>query len=383
MAPRIGIAILAVTLSASVAVAAPVTRASLGNGYTLVVGQNGLHVAKGKQRARLGEAVSINKTKVDRKARRVEVEVEDYSCMMTHAYTWTFGQLDARLANTAAYGDYRKKRYKAAAAGFAKAIAADPAWNIPAYNLASARQLLGEDDAAVAALAPWLASRPVATYVQVTTDSELAPLLPRAEIQAVRAKRPGNVTLTRTGIGGGVAYAPGRKLVAVTRTEASWGACTFTTDLEIYDLATTKKIASTPLVHWRETSPECDANGGVILRRSRSAVDKRAAKLQAMLRELGFVTPKTESATRLRGSDGKDKGSFARARFGLVMLDGHARVLRKNTELGTGVVLEHLQAATYVPDANVVVVWSGRPGAEGCEGSDPTEVTLIALRSPV
>lgn len=47
------------------------------------------------------------------------------------------------------------KDYKAAAAGFAQAAALDPTWNIPAYNLASAHQLLGDKPAAMAALAPW------------------------------------------------------------------------------------------------------------------------------------------------------------------------------------------------------------------------------------
>ncbi|MBL9019254.1 MAG: hypothetical protein JNL83_34010 [Myxococcales bacterium] len=355
------------------------TRA-LGDGYTLLVENYGAFVVKDRRRARLGEASTIDDVKVDKKARTVTAVLGDYSCEQSHTSTWTFGHLDARLENAAAYALHRKKDYKAAAAGFARAAAADPTWNIPAYNLASAHQLAGDRDSAVKALAPWLASAPIATYVQVTSDPELAPLLARPELTALRAAKAGTATITADGeIEGDVVISRDKGLLAVARSEASWGACSYTTELELRDLKTGALVARTPVIGWSETSPDCEEKSMGLTRRARPVVAKRVKALTAMLRELGFSKAKLERGSEPTLDGDKAKTSFVKARLGLVAAGGTARLLSKNTELGTARVLHSFGKAVLVDDPKLVVIWSLRPAAEGCEGSDPTEVAVMKL----
>jgi hypothetical protein len=42
-------------------------------------------------------------------------------------------------------------------------------------------------------------------------------------------------------------------------------------------------------------------------------------------------------------------------------------------------VLEQVLDAAYIDDSKTVLVWSMRPGREGCEGSDPTQISIIAV----
>jgi hypothetical protein len=368
----------ALVLLPALAHAGPTKRATVGKYELVVVEPGGLEVRSGGARAQLTHAFQITKLRAG--TDRVDVDVEDSSCEMTHHYTWTFAQLDAKLANTTAYALHRKHDYAAAATGFARAAALDPAWRIPAYNLASAKQLLGDKPGAVAALAPWLASEPIATYVQVTTDPELAPLLERPELRALRAATAGTVEVTSAGIAG-VAYEPKRGLLALSRDERSWGAMSFTRVVEIYDLAG-KLVATAPIVGWDDSEPMCTTRD-CLDKRKRAGVDRRAAQLQTMLRELGFAAAKSEAGSEVvRTAEGKTKTTLARAKLGVVVYNDTARVLRGNTELATARVLEQLQRAVYLDELGLLVLWTLRPGAEGCEGSDPTRVDLIKLTAP-
>jgi hypothetical protein len=366
----------------------PVTRASLGDGYDLVIAQGGMSIVKGKQRARLADAMSIDKATLDKKTKQVTVKVSDYTCAGTTTHSWSLGHLDARMENTSAYALHKNKDYKASAAGFTKAVAADPTWKIPAINLASAQQLLGDKDAAIKTLTPWLTNEPIATYVQITTDPELSPLLDRAEVKALRAAKAGDVKLTQSSVDGHVAYAPDRKLLAVARTERSWGACVFQTDLEVYDVTNGKLVATTPIVGWSETSPECDEKAGGVLPRARKTVAKRAATLQTMLRDLGFKKIKVEVGTEptLGEAKGdayqKTRSSLKKAKLGVVAQDGQLRVFQGNTELGSAKTELTLERVVYIPDLHAVVAWTVSPGAEGCMGTDPTAVTLVPLKKP-
>lgn len=376
---------LLLVTSPAVADDTAVTRASLGEGYDLVIDKWNAHVVKGKQRARLTDAISISKVTVDKTARKVTAKLVDSSCVGETDHTWTYAHLQARLDNTSAYALHKKKDYKAAAAGFAKAVGADPAWKIPAVNLASAHQLLGDKDAAIKALAPWLSSEPIAMYVQTTVDPELSPLLDRRELEAIRAPKPGDAKLTQGDVEGGAAYDATRKLLAVTRTERSWGACVYQTDLEIYDATNGKLVATTPIVRFDETSPECDESTSGVIPKARKAVAARTVMLQKMLRDLGFKKLTTEAGTDPTWEqDGlKQRSSIKRAKLGVAASnDGKARVFQKNSELGSGAILSALRATLYIKELDTVVVWSLRPGAEGCEGTDPTAVTLIPLSRP-
>jgi len=380
---RITIASLLALAAVPASAGDPPKSKSLGDGYELVVDNSSLNVLHGKQRARLAPALELKKVTVDKPSKKVTATVEDYSCAMTATYTWTFSELDARMENTAAYALHRKKDYKGSSAGFAKAVAADPAWKIAAINLASAQQLLGDKDAAIKTLTPWMTNEPIATYVSITTDPELSPLLDRPEVKALRAAKAGDAKLTKDEVGGYVAIQPDKKLIAVARSEASWGACAFGTDLEIYDLASVKLVATTPIIRFDETA-DCDENGGSILARAKKPIAKRVAALQTMLRDLGFKTTKTELGSDVKSADdgGKTSSNIKNAKLGVVVQGDIARVFRKNDELGSGKVLEHLHRAVFVSALDAVVVWSGRPGAEGCEGTDPTLVTVIPVKQP-
>lgn len=274
------------------------------------------------------------------------------------------------------------KNHRAALAGFQRAVAADPTWPVPAYNAASAQQLLGDQAAAIATLAPWLASAPVRTYLQIQQDPELAPLAGRAEVKAVEAVRPGDITVTPSGIAGAAAYSATHGLVAITREEASWGASNFLRDIELYD-AKGARVATLPLVRMDETNPDCYADtpprtSCELATGAVKAVAARAASVQARLRALGFSTAKTEAGTMSDDGAGKRKVRFASRRLGLVERDGQLRLLRNNTELATArLASARLSAALVVDEMDAVVVWSGRPGAEGCEGTDPTSVQLV------
>ena len=353
----------------------------IGKGYELVIGEYaaGLQVRKAGATARLGEAFKFGVTTVDAKTGIVDINVQTFTCVGTAHYAYSYKQLDARLENTAAYRLHKKADYKTAALGFARATADDPTWRIPAYNLASAHTLLGDKEAAIKALAPWIASEPVATYVQISTDPELAPLLDRPEVLAIRPKAPGTVKLTTNGLDG-VAYSPDRSLLAVTRKEGSWGSSAFKIVLELHDLDG-KLVAETPVVQWSETSNDCTKSGCELVASARPVIAKRLVMLEAMLGELGFAPPKVAEAAKVEGARGdKRKAVIANAKLGVVGWNNTARALKQNTELGTAKILDRLDAATYVDDAKVIVLWSSSSGPEGCTDSDPTEVNVIRLK---
>jgi tetratricopeptide (TPR) repeat protein len=292
---------------------------------------------------------------------------------------WQLDQLEARLANVVAYGQHTKQDYKSAEAGFARAAALDPTWPIAAYNLASARQLQGDLAGAVAALAPWLKSDPMATYIQVASDPELAPLLARPELKALQATKRGSVAVDAKGITGDIAYSPERGELAIARREASWGACVYMVDIELHDATSGKLVAKAPLIKWDETLPECSGDG--IKASARPAIAERAKLVQGILADLGFSPAAIERGTQPTGNYGEKRtSSFAKAKLGVVGKDGLVRVLRKDTELGHASTLDQLLAAVLVTDLDTVVLTTGRAGREGCEGTDPTQVDIIKLK---
>lgn len=394
MCPVLGSRALLIATLLVPALASADKRQALGNGSELVFSEPSSHqrgtleVRKDKLRVRLVEALRLTKIVVDAEHRKVDVDVEAYWCDSSKPEhrAWTFAQLEAKLENTAAFALHTKKEYKAAALGFARAAAADPTWRIPAYNLASAHTLLGNHDAAIQALSPWLTTEPVATFVQVTSDPELSPLLDRPELVAIRAAHPGAVKLGATGLEGEVAYAPALGLLAVTRKEQSWATCAYQTNLELHDVATGTLVATTPVVTWPETSSGCDQAAGGIEARARGTVVKRVEKLQTMLVELGFATANIERGSAIesvpaKGPYPKQKSFFKQRKIGLVAADGTARVLAGNTELATAKILDTMRAAVFVPETSTMIVWSLHPGAEACEGTDPTVVTILPIKS--
>jgi hypothetical protein len=372
-------ALLVVLPTAALAEPALLDHATLGDGYALHASRDGVFVTRGKQRARVAPGFALTRAVYDRAAHRAEVDVEDASCDSPHHYTWTAAELDARLANTAAFARLRAKDLAAAARGFARAALLDPGWRIPAYNLASAHALLGDKPAALAALAPWLANEPLATYIQVATDPDLTSLLDQPALAAIRAPAPTTTAVTDAGLAADVVVAPARGWLAIARKEQSWGACNYKRDLELYDVTTGKLLASTAIVSWADTDPDC---GAPLSAASRAAITARAARLAGLLGDLGFVAATLERGTSVAIDGDKTKSSLVAARLGVVARDGVARVLRGDATLATAHVLDRLESVALVTAPRAVVVRSTRPGREGCEGTDPTQVTVIPLPAP-
>lgn len=329
-------------------------------------------VHRGALAARVVDGQFATPPVVDSKARKVTFATLNYCDDPVASVTMTFDQLTARLENVVAYGQHRKKKYAESKAGFAKALALDPTNRIAAVNLASAQQLLGEKADAVKTLAPWLASEPVAMYATVNADPELAPLAASPELVALKAKTAGNVTVTRAGLKGGAAYSAERNLLAVDRTECSWGAdgedaCE--QNVELFDGATGKLVTSIALSHY---------DGG-----NRALVARRVKAAQQTLRDLGFKTEALvkgkQLATENDGAVYKTRFSFPAQKLGVVAAEGTVRVLRGNDVLAEGGALQRVHAVAWAPSIHAFLVSSQRPGSEGCEGTDPTATTIVAL----
>jgi len=370
--------LLVVLVMGSVAFAAP---SKTIEGYTIAIDNGKLMVRKGTGRALLATRHSFGDAfksfAFDKQTKTVSLEAEDTTCAGSTKYRWTLAHLDARLANDAALALHMKKDHANAAVGFAKATAADPTWNLAAYNLASAKQVGGDPAGAVAALAPWLASEPITTYVQVTTDPELAPLLARPELRALQAKQPGTAKLTYQAIQWGnpytvstVLYAPERGLIALLRHDARWVA-TYV-DLMIFDAKTGVLVAEAPIV-----SPDnIEMGPGKPTAAGRKIIDGRIAKLQPMLVELGFVPAKIEKGAEV---DGPHKRRFAKAKLGVVAKDLTVNALRGNTRVGTVNIQGNMLDALFVEDSSTAIVTSHRHSAEGCDGGPEAGVYLMPV----
>jgi len=340
--------------------------------------------AKDGHEARLDPADGLTGFTYDAAKQQVTIDYDTYSCQIPTNITYSLARLKAKLENAPAYERHRKKDYMRALAGFQRAIAADPTWPIPAYNAASAQQLLGQTDAAIATLAPWLEHAPIRTYVQIHQDPELAPLAVRAEVKALEAAKPGDVEVTQKGITGGAAYSASHHLVAIVREESSWGASMFMRDVEIYS-AKGAFVAALPLVNFDETSADCYKDDPTSCELAGKAAAKkvqdRAVSVQLLLRALGFSRARTEGGDAAWDDSGtKRKVRFPAHALGLVERDGTIRILRGNAEVATSPLASaKLDSALLVEEASAIVVWSHRPGAEGCEGTDPTATQLVPV----
>jgi hypothetical protein len=350
------------------------------DGYALVLDGQKLIVRKDRQQTQIGTANRLDKVSYDATTAIVTVDYEDVACTFARQQTWTLPYLSARLENDRAYVLFKKKDYKHAIVGFQRAAVADPSWEIPAYNAASAQQLLGDKDAAVKTLLPWLRSHPVRTYLQIQRDPELSPLADRPEIMGVQSKHPGDVDVTSSGIAGDIAYSADQKLIAVARIEHSWGGSMFERDIELFD-SSGVLVTVLPLVAMDETDPDCyePKTNCELKSATKSKVNKRAAMVQQMLRELGFTKAKAELGTLVFDTE-KRKVRLPNHKLGIVEVDGTFRLLKGNTEITTGQDLAKLDAAAIVDDINALVVWSWRPGAEGCEETNPSAVQVIPLK---
>jgi hypothetical protein len=332
-----------------------------------------IYVQRGTTAARIADGVFTAPPTVDAATQTLTIATNAFcdAPVPSGSVTFTFHQLKARLDNVEAYALHKQKKYAESKAGFAKALARDPANRTIAVNLASAQQLLGEPTEAVKTLAPWINSEPIATYVTVAGDPELAPLLLRPALAALKAKTAGTVIVTATGLKGGVAFAKAANLLAVERHECDWGtgvakanACA--SHIELFE-ASGKRIVSLPLSNFDGANQKRNA--------------QRRQVAQAVLRDLGFVAEAVvHGKVTSTGTDrepAKTKFALASLKLGVVGFNRMARVLRGNTLVVETPTMERLLAVDWAPTANAFIFHSGRFGSEICETTDPTRVDVV------
>ena len=382
-----------------------ISRAELPGGLVLEVEPGSVAVRRGALSAPLpvlGRSVNpraLAGVAMEGDGGKLSATIED-SCDQKHAVSLTLSNLNARIENVAALALYRRRKWADAAAGFARALALDPGLDIAVTNLASAEVRAGKPDAAARTLAPLLAKAPVATYARVVSDPDLAPLLGRPEVAALRAPARGTarlaltkheVTLHGTARGkspvagtvsgpGVVAVSSKYPLVAAVDDEWSWGTCTGQADLLLADFAGAE-VARLPLFSHAEMTTD-ERDNCPFRRVARGKIGARVAAAQRLLADLGFSPAAGEEGAISTSEKGNPRALFARANFGVVIGRDRIRALRGDEELGATANpgAEQIRAATHLGAANVVFLRWGRGGREGCEGSDPQGVLVLPLR---
>jgi hypothetical protein len=335
---------------------------------TIVLAGDGLIVRRGGARAPLpagGHALDSVKLTPDRAA--VTITVED-DCDMPRATTITIAALQARLENAAALALHQRKRHADAALGFARAIALDPAFDLAYVNLASALAQAGKRPDAAHALVALGQRNPVWTAWRLADDPELAGVADEPALAFLRGAVPGHVDLGKMP----VLVDPAGRFVAATVEEGSWGSGDGETRIEIVDVQTGAIAATIPRVLWDYmTQPMTPA--------IQAEIAKSKAHAEQLLDGLGFAPPAAVEAIVPNAQD-KYRGVFKRAKLGLILAEGAVRVVQNNNVLVEAPPVDgHIQAAFWVPGARLVVVYYGRAGHEGCEGTDPQGVAVIRV----
>jgi len=345
---------LALVLVPVVAHAAPVAE-----GYELDDNHGTLVVTRGKRHAELEHRIGtflVRELVVDKAARRVTVPVDE-NCHARESVTYSLDQLEARLVNTEALAVHRKRDWAAAAKGFAAAVKLDATWRLPAYNLASALAEQKDLTGAVAAVAPWLASEPIATYLQVAQDPELQPLLATPELAALRAPKPGTMKVAAGRVVGTFGFAPARGLVAAETTTGDGMSCGRYTAVTWFDAKTGAQLGSLALSH----TDGCEAPGKPI-----AAAPHRSEVVERILDDLGFVATPFEYADAHDNDTGTRVVRLPKSALGVVVDGGGTiQILRKDRALAKGHAGEdRLGFAAYLADVKLAVVGTRRESDE-------------------
>jgi len=334
-------------IGSAAAVAAPVE-----DGYQLTKDKDGmLWVVRGMRRAPLRPGWNAT-TRVDGKARVATIEVAS-ECSGDETLVFSFEQLESRLVNAESLVRHGKKDWAAAAQGFANAARLDPTWRLPAYNQASALSLLGEPAAAVAALKPWLASEPIATYVHVAADRELSPLLATPELAALRAAKPGSARVTAAGMTGGYGYSADRRLIAAQVDDSNGMSCQVSTSVVLVD-ATRGAVLATLQLSWRDGCKDGSTPTPV--------TPKTAAWIEKLLVDLGVAATPFEAGDAIETASGKRVVRLPKSRLGVVSTGSRIHVLRGDDTLASGPIGQpRLTWVTFLPDAQLMLIGSYRP----------------------
>jgi tetratricopeptide (TPR) repeat protein len=301
------------------------------------------------------------------------VEYLDFCGVVPHTITFTSDDVEARFENAAALALHRKKQYVEAAEGFSKALALAPAFVLARENLASAQALAGKPEDAVATLAPLLSTAPLATYLQIFSDPELASVREAALVRAQRATTPGTATAATLEK---LAYAPERRMFAA-RVPADCGFSGMSGEDVTFVAAGGSMLATLPLAACGEVDPV----SGKRLARARAAIAQRAQRIDRVLADFGFSEPHDldpQAAVDFR------KVRLPREKLGIVLSQTSTiRVLRDNAMLAEQPTLaERVQWATYVPAAKAIVYGWSRDEPEAECGNLPPYIGIDAINVP-
>lgn len=272
----------------------------------------------------------------------------------------------ARLERASGVEHHGKREFEAAAKRLAQAALLDPSLDEPWLELAAALAKHEDTAAAMAALEPMLGRAPLLTYHHVLSSADLAALREQPVIVALRAPKAGDVKLKKMTL----AYSAHHSLVAVVRTEQSWGACNYVQELRLYGSKTGEQVLSVPLAGMGETDPDCEGSDRKVLKAHRKVVDARFAAAERFLRDLGFsASPELELVRAPKDAEGEGL-TLELPKAGLQLgLDTEKVWVRKGTEvlverpqtLASGVLL-----VGHDPTAGVAFIEWYAQVPEGC-----------------
>jgi tetratricopeptide (TPR) repeat protein len=371
-----------------------VTRAPLPDGLVLEAEPNSFRVRRDALQAPLepfGPRVvpmALDSVDVDTDGKAAIATVAD-ACDARRTVTLTLASLNARLENVAALALHRQRRFAEAAEGFSRALALDPTLDVAATNRAAAELMAGKPDDALRTLAPLLARAPIATYAQVASDPELAPLLKRPALAALRAPVPGKARLTiaknDVTMGGkakgALAVSSRHRLIAAVDDAWSWALCVGEADLVLFD-ATGAEVKRMPLFSTDDMSND-EARDCPFKRAAKPRVAARVAAAQRVLTDLGFsLAPRGDEAIVSTTEAGRPQASFPRAKLELVLGTDRIRLLRGGDERGGAPSAggESIERVDHLPDLGVVVLRWARGAREGCESLDPAGTQVIPVQ---
>lgn len=336
--------------------------------------ENELWVVEGARRASLHRraskalGITLRKDASGEPLLHVGFEDDEFCGEIAAQYVdYSARTLLARLEQASGVEHHGKGEFEAAAKRLAQAALLDPSLDDAWLGLAAALAKQGDAASAIAALEPMIGRAPLYTYHQVLSNPDLATLREQPAIVALRAPKAGDVKLDEKMI---IAYSAHHSLVALVRTEQSWGACNYVQELRLYGSKTGEQVLSVPLASMGETDPECEGSDRKVSKEHRAAVNARFATAERFLRDMGFsASPKLELVRAPKDAEGEVL-TLELPKAGLQLgLDEEKVWMRK----GTAVLVERpqnlasgIQRVGYDPIAGVAFIEWYAQVPEGC-----------------
>lgn len=334
-----------------------------GTRYRLYLRDGNLRVSRRGQSVPIAEAglpsgIGVFTATLRHNQTQVEIIATTY-LSGDHSITIPIAILESRLENGRALKLHRKKQYRAAAKGFARAVELDPNFSLAITNLASAQALMGNVRAAESTIRPLLALAPLKTYHKVWSDNELAGLRLTATLKAVKAKTVGNAALNVLGQfpSSTVAYSVEKGLLAATIAEPAGGAdCTTAASFIVVKRTTGAVVFKAPIVTYAEAySDSCPLNQ-VARPSKRKRVQQRLVVINRLLTDFGFEQSKGMSGQFAEGE--YRKLYISGAKLGVVIGESTIRVCRTGKKIAEKRQrVDALNGALFVPQASVLLVW--------------------------